>query len=61
MRELALLMVAFIAFYRPPREHSTILITLINVGDFNYIMRFLSPEVLYVVNDVIMPWSVEVP
>jgi hypothetical protein len=55
------LIVAFVAFYRPPRNASTILSTIINMGAFNYIMRFLSLEVLYAVNDVTKSWPVEVP
>jgi hypothetical protein len=57
-REPALGVVAFIAFYRPPREPTNYSIHCYKCGCFTYIMGFLSLEVFYVVSEVTKSWSV---
>jgi hypothetical protein len=54
-------MVAFIAFYWPPRELIDYFKHPYKYGCFNYILGFLNLEVFYMVSEVTKPRLVEVP
>jgi hypothetical protein len=51
---------AFVAFYTPPREPSTIPTTLINVNGLITLWGLLSLEIFYVLSELTKSWLVEV-